>query len=105
MIFPGFPGVLSFFQVFQVFQVEWEPWVFLRNSTLWSRICFLKPIATSGGRPRPSPPHMAQNFLNFMRFFGNFWQNRRLAPPPTGNPGSTPSNILVSIHKILLIYQ
>ena len=25
-----------------------------------------------------------------MQFFGKFWQNRRLAPPPTGNPGSSP---------------
>ena len=37
----------------------------------------------------------AQNFLNFMPFFGKFWQNHRLASPPrglappaTGNPGS-----------------
>ena len=38
---------------------------------------------------------VAQNCLNFMQFFRNFWQNRMLVPPeglapPTGNPGSTP---------------
>ena len=42
---------------------------------------------------------MAQNCLNFMQFFRKFWQNRMLvppkalAPPPTGNPGSTPEVI------------
>ena len=30
----------------------------------------------------PGIPPMAQNFLNFMQFFGKFWQNCRLAPPP-----------------------
>ena len=44
---------------------------------------------------RPPPPP-AQNFLNFMQFFGNFgkivcwWPPGGLAPPPTGNPGSAP---------------
>ena len=41
---------------------------------------------------------MVQNVLNFMCFFGNFWQNHGLAPPPgglvllpTGNLGSAPA--------------
>ena len=39
---------------------------------------------------------MAQNFLDFMQFFGKFdkivcWRSPRgSAPPPTGNPGSAP---------------
>ena len=33
---------------------------------------------------------VAQIFLNFMRFFGNFWLNHMLATPPTENPGSAP---------------
>ena len=36
-------------------------------------------------------PQTAQHVINFMHFFGNFWQNRRLAPPPMGNPGSAPA--------------
>ena len=41
---------------------------------------------------------MAQIFLNFMQFFAIFgkiicWRPPEgLAPPPTGNPGSTPGN-------------
>ena len=41
---------------------------------------------------------MAQNVLNFIQFFGKFWQNRMLAPQkmlaptPTGNPGSAPGS-------------
>ena len=35
--------------------------------------------------------HPRRNFRNFMQFLGKFWQNRRLAPSPTGNPGSTPA--------------
>ena len=31
-----------------------------------------------------------QKFLNFMQIFSKFWQNRTLAPPPTGNPRSAP---------------
>ena len=48
-------------------------------------------------------PPTAQNFLNFMQFFGKFWQNRRLAPlpgglapPRTGNPGSAPDGMQFS---------
>ena len=37
-----------------------------------------------------SPPSTSQNFHIFTCFFGKFWQNCRLAPPPTRNPGSTP---------------
>ena len=44
------------------------------------------------------PPPTVQNFCNFMQFFGKFWQNHRLAPPPgwlvpppMGNPGSAPA--------------
>ena len=37
-------------------------------------------VADRGG----APPLTAQIFHNFMQFFGNFWQNRRLAPSPGG---------------------
>ena len=40
---------------------------------------------------RGGAPPTAQHFLIFMQFFGIFLQNRRLAPPPTVNPGSTPA--------------
>ena len=58
-----------------------------------------------GGAPGTCPPTTAQNFRNFMQFFGNFWQNHRLAlphgglaPPPTGNPGSAPATRFNKIH-------
>ena len=47
------------------------------------------------GTPPACGPN-GPNFLDFMRFFGKFWQNLMLAPPgglatlPTGNPGSAP---------------
>ena len=41
-----------------------------------------------GGEGRPRGP----NSFNFMQFFGKFWQNRMLAPPPRGNPGSATGN-------------
>ena len=44
-----------------------------------------------GGTPGACHPSTAQNFLNFIWFFGKLWQNHRLAPPPTGNPGSVPA--------------
>ena len=40
------------------------------------------------GCPNAAPPK-AQNFLNFMQFFGNFGHNHRLVSPPVGYPGST----------------
>ena len=40
---------------------------------------------------------MAQNFLNFMQFFGKFWQYRRLAPPPKGNPGPIPDTYAIDV--------
>ena len=46
---------------------------------------------------------MAQNFRNFMQFFGNFWQNCRLVPPPGGlapppveNPGSASAQVEIA---------
>ena len=47
----------------------------------------------SGGSKGAMSPY-GPNFLNFMQFFGNFgkMQNLRLAPPPTGNPGSAPDS-------------
>ena len=61
----------------------------------------------SRGHSQHVPP-MAQNFLNFLQFFGKFWQNCRLmphpgwlVPPPTGNPGSAPGYSLdSSMHKL-----
>ena len=53
-------------------------------------------------------PPMAQNFLNFMQFFGKFdkiicWRlPEGLVPPPTGNPGSAPA-ILIQMSKYLVI--
>ena len=49
----------------------------------------LKAVVDLGGTPK------AQNFLNFMQFFGKFWQNCMLAPrrvgaPPTEILGSAP---------------
>ena len=56
----------------------------------------LEPSGGSKGA-LPARPPPAQNFLNFMHFFGNFGQicmlappPGGLAPPPTGNPGSAP---------------
>ena len=53
-------------------------------------------ILSGGFKGRP-PPHTDQNFLNFMQFLGKIWQICMLAsppggmaPPPTGNPGSSP---------------
>ena len=66
-------------------------------------------------RPPPSPT--AQNFHNFMQFFGKFWQNRRLAPrwapPPAGNPGSAPEygkmncrrKALMTFFSLLVAFQ
>ena len=47
--------------------------------------------------PSKYTPPTAQNVLNFMQFFAKFgkiicWRPpRRVAPPPTGNPGSAPA--------------
>ena len=38
---------------------------------------------SKGGAPAACPP-TAQNFLNFMQFFGKCWRNRRLEPPLKG---------------------
>ena len=35
---------------------------------------------------RPPPP--GSKFFQFHAVFGKIWQNRKLAPPPRGNPGS-----------------
>ena len=52
----------------------------------------------SGGSKGGAPPHGPKIFSISCSFFGNFWQNCRLAPPPlglvpppTGNPGSAPA--------------
>ena len=43
-----------------------------------------------GGRERRPPPP-ALKFFQFYAVFGKIWQNRMLAPPPRGNPGSATS--------------
>ena len=45
--------------------------------------------ATPAHNPPPSPqgPKCSQ----FHAVFGKIWQDRVLAPPPTGNPGPTPA--------------
>ena len=63
-------------------------------------------IATcSGGskdQPPPQPP--GPNSFNFMQFWGEFWQNRMLAPPgglappPRGNPGSVTEVLEYSLY-------
>ena len=45
-------------------------------------------VADLRGAPRRAPPPTAQNVLNSMQFFVKFTKICRLAPPPTGNPGS-----------------
>ena len=39
---------------------------------------------------RGAPPPYGPKFSQFHAVFGNVLQNRMLAPPPTGNPGSAP---------------
>ena len=71
-----------------------------------SEIISYKVSGGSKGAP-PGRPPTAQNLVNFMQFFGKFWQNRRLAPPsgglappPMGKPGSAPEGRSNSaIHK------
>ena len=38
-------------------------------------------------------PLYGPNFSQFHAVFWKIWQNPMLAPPPTGNPGSTPVDI------------
>ena len=52
-----------------------------------------------------------QNFLNFMQFFWNFWQNHRLAPSPwrvgapsTENPGSAPEIETIIPRKTVSVF-
>ena len=66
------------------------------NVIPWQMQCFL--FLYSDGSRGGRPPPTAQNFLNFMQFFGNFgkiicWSPLPggLAPPPTGNPVSAPA--------------
>ena len=53
-----------------------------------------------GGLTRRAPPSTVQNCLNFMQFFTKFgkiicWRPPGgLAPPPTGNPGSAPDDLV-----------
>ena len=42
-------------------------------------------ISRGGGEGRAPP---GPNSFNFMQFIGKIWQNRMLALPPRGNPGS-----------------
>ena len=58
-------------------------------------------MATAADGTHPTGMHSC---LNFMQFFGNFWQNCRLAPPPgglvlphTGNAGFAPAFDLVNL--------
>ena len=39
-----------------------------------------------------------QNFLNFVQFLWKILKNRRLPPPPTGNPGSTLGEVIIKTH-------
>ena len=56
---------------------------------------------SKGGTLGVHPP-TDQNFLNFMQFLGKIWHicmlappPGRMAPPPTGNPRSTPGNLVI----------
>ena len=58
-------------------------------------------IRWGGGAPDAPNPPTAQNFLNLTQFFGKFGKiicchppPRGLAPPPMGNPESTPGYVL-----------
>ena len=51
---------------------------FWLKTTDFIDVCTL--VYSGGSKGGASPT--AQNLLNFMQFFGKFWQYRRLAPPP-----------------------
>ena len=58
----------------------------------------IKSVVDLGGCRGCTRPPTAQNFLNFMQFFGKFgnflcWHPRWLVPPPMGNPGSAPQSV------------
>ena len=68
---------------------------------MYAGVCMLEGSGGFRGRLRRAPPPTAQNFLDFMQFFGKFdkivcWRPPRgSAPPPTGNPGSAPGGVYV----------
>ena len=45
---------------------------------------------SKGGRKGRAPPPPGSKFFQFHAVFGKNWQNRMLATPPRGNPGSDP---------------
>ena len=45
-------------------------------------------VADLRGGAGDAPPPGGSKFFRFHAVFGKFWQNRMLAPPPRGNPGS-----------------
>ena len=58
----------------------------------------------SGG---PKGPH-APKFSQFHAVFMKIWQNRMLAPPPSGNPGFAPDadnlHFYFLVEKIILVF-
>ena len=59
----------------------------------WSTVADLHSKILDARPPTPGGP----NSFNFMQFFGEIWQNRMLAPPPRGNPGSATYQVVQNL--------